>query len=257
MKNLLKNISDFEKRLKGKPLSLFLDFDGTLAPIVARPESAELCYSVRTALKRLARLCPTVVISGRAIADVKGRVGVDGVVYAGNHGMEIRGDLFSFTCDTGVKVKKELARLRKVLQKEAKGFKGVLVEDKGVTLSVHYRLLDARDVSAFSRTFDDIAAPSAASGLVRVTKGKKVFELRPPCRWHKGTAVTWLLERGPFVATAPVYVGDDETDMDGFGAVKDRGVSVYVGGARKEADFFLKNQDEVVPLLELLKKLAK
>ena len=122
MKYLLKNTTAFEKLLKGKPLSLFLDFDGTLAPIVARPESAELCYSVRMALRKLSSRCPTVVISGRAMADLKAKVGVGSVTYVGNHGMEIRDNDFSFTYDTGAKVKKELKRLRKELAVAARCF---------------------------------------------------------------------------------------------------------------------------------------
>ncbi len=241
----MQEMEALERRLGGKRLSFFLDYDGTLAPIAGRPEDASLPFNMKVVLERLVRLHPTVVISGRSLEDVKGRVGLDGVVYAGNHGMEIEGPDFSFTYDAGRDVREEIKRLKTRLRSISRKFPGVIVEDKGVTLSIHFRLLDKREQKPFAERFREIVAPSLSRGLVRVTKGKMVFEVRPPVDWHKGRAVEWILERPAFSETLPLYMGDDETDRDGFRALKGRGISVFVGGVSEETDYFIRRQVDV------------
>ncbi len=250
--DLIKNIDALERFLRGKRLSLFLDYDGTLTPIVGRPENAYLSFDMKVLLEKIVRLYPTVIISGRSLDDVKALVGIEGPVYAGNHGMEIRDDGFSFIYDTGRGVREEMKRLKARIKAMGKRFPGVIVEDKGLTLSIHYRLLDVRHKNAFARGFMDTVSSALKRGLVRVTEGKKVFEIRPPVEWHKGRAVEWILERRPFKGTFPIYMGDDETDRDGFRAVKDRGLSVFVGGSSTEADCFIRRQRDVKVFLKRL-----
>lgn len=256
-KHLLKNLEYLEGQLKGKRVSLFLDYDGTLAPIVGRPERARLSYEVKELLRAVASLYPTVIISGRGLDDLIERVSLKGVVYAGNHGIEVRSEEFTMLFDTGRVAREELKRLKSLYLELAKKFRGVVVEDKGATLSVHFRLLDAREVKSFSGKFRETTGPSVEKGLVRVTEGKKVFEVRPPVLWHKGKAVEWILKRRGFSATCPIYAGDDETDRDAFGAVKGKGFSVFVGGTDKGADFHLEGQDEMKHFLKWLKEFGK
>lgn len=256
-KHLLKNLEYLGGLVKGKRVSLFLDYDGTLTPIVGRPERAWLSYEVKELLRAVARLYPTVIISGRGLDDLIERVSLKGVVYAGNHGIEVRSEEFTMLFDTGRGAKEELKRLKSLYRELPKKFGGVIVEDKGVTLSVHFRLLDARQVKTFSKTFREITAPSVKKGLVRVTEGKLVFEVRPPALWHKGKAVEWILKRKGFDSTCPIYVGDDETDRDAFGAVKGKGFSVFVGSSNKGADFYLKAQDEMKHFLNWLREFGK
>jgi trehalose-phosphatase len=254
-KYLLKNLDQLGSQLKGKSISLFFDFDGTLTPIMGRPEVARLSFNTRELLRVLALRYPTVVISGRSLDDITGRVSLKGVVYAGNHGMEIRSESFTMLFDQGKAVKAEMKKLLSLLKGMPPKFRGVIIENKGVTLSVHYRLLDSRDVRAFTKRLKEIVRQSVESGLISLSEGKKVFEIRPPVDWNKGRAVDWIMQRRVFSSTVPIYLGDDVTDRDAFKAVKGSGVSVYVGGSDKEADFYLKAQGEVGAFLMWLKDL--
>jgi trehalose-phosphatase len=254
---LLKNIEYLEHLVKGKNISLFLDYDGTLTPIVGRPEGARLSFQIKELLRALAPLYPTVIISGRELGDIRERVSLKAMVYAGNHGMEVWSDAFTMVFDPGRAAKDELKKLLGLLRRLPRNFRGVIVENKGATISVHYRLLDTREVRPFVKKLREVTGPSLDKGLIRITEGKKVFEIRPPVLWHKGSAVEWILKRERFSSTVPIYVGDDETDRDGFRAVRGRGFSVFVGGSEKEADFYLKAQGEVKLFLGWLKELAR
>ncbi len=251
-KHLLKNLDRVQKLFNGKTVSLFLDYDGTLTPIVGRPQDARLSFEMKGLLKTLSRRFPSAIVSGRGLEDVRSMVGIKDLVYAGNHGMEIWGPRFTMVFDPGKTISDEMNRARGMFMKLAAEFRGVTVENKGLTLSIHFRLLDNRDHDIFTGRFDELSAELATSGLVRFTKSKKAFEVRPNVLWHKGKGVEWILERRSFSDTLPVYIGDDETDKDGFRAVVGRGISVFVGGDIKEADFYLNAQDEVKVFLKWL-----
>jgi len=251
-KHLLKNLDRVSKLFGTRTVSLFLDYDGTLTPIVARPEDARMTFEMKTLLKTLSTMFPAAIVSGRELKDVESMIGIKDLVYAGNHGMEIKGPRFTMVFDPGVTITDEMRRANDEFAGLAAGFRGVSLENKGLTLTVHYRLLDKRDHDTFIERFDELAASFVASGLVRVAKSKKAFELRPNISWHKGRGVEWILDRQCFSGTLPVYIGDDETDKDGFRAVKDRGISVFVGGEIDEADYYLNAQDEVKVFLKWL-----
>ena len=245
-------IEEFKERVKGATLSLFLDYDGTLAPIVGRPEKAYLSYSMKDVLRRLQKRYPLAIISGRGLDDLMDRVAINGVVYAGNHGFEIESDDFSYRVEEAQGFRENLPAIATVLDGCLKGFKGVIVENKGLTLSVHYRLVDTREVPRVIEAVHGALASFKEEGSVRITEGKKVIEVRPPVKWGKGKAVTWILARGGFGDTLPIYIGDDETDRDAFRALKGRGLSIVVGHRWKDADYFLRDQSEVSGLLKWL-----
>jgi trehalose 6-phosphate phosphatase len=210
---------------------VLLDFDGTLAPIVERPELAAMPETTRAAVERLrtANGVTIAVVSGRGLADARDRAAIPGVAYAGNHGMEIEGP--------GIRrVHEEAARTRPLLEAVAARLRGELeavpdaiVEDKGLTLSIHYRLVSASDVGRVEQAVD--AAVAGHDGL-RVTRGKKVLEIRPRVDWHKGRAVEFLLDHIAPPADAPIlYFGDDTTDEDAFRALRGwpGGEGIFVG----------------------------
>jgi trehalose 6-phosphate phosphatase len=125
---------------------------------------------------------------------------------------------------------------------------GILIEDKGLTASVHFRLVDENRLGDFFHLFN--LTTKKYETLFRITSGKKVFEIRPLDAWNKGDAVSWIIgtmggERIPF------YAGDDATDEDAFRVISGSGISVSVGGCQG-ADFHLKSQDDVSRMLELL-----
>ncbi len=125
---------------------------------------------------------------------------------------------------------------------------GVLIEDKDISLSIHFRMVSMGDLAEF---FDIISKISKEyKDIFEVNTGKKVLEIRPVLAWNKGDAVTWITnEMGK--GRMPIYIGDDTTDEDAFRAIKGKGISICVGGS-PEAEYFLKRQEEVRGLLELL-----
>ncbi|MFW5691617.1 MAG: trehalose-phosphatase, partial [Chloroflexota bacterium] len=199
-------------------LGLITDVDGTISPIAETPEAASVTDRSRELLAALVDKLPLVgVISGRAAADVQARVGVDGVVYMGNHGMErwVNG-----TVEIPPEVAVYRPRLEKaitVLRDEVDGVKGMILEDKGVTLSLHYRR--AEDHDAVLRHFRPLLADIEEVEGLSVFEGRMIFEIRPPVAANKGTAFRTLVES--YSLDAAVYVGDDTTDVDAIEAARD------------------------------------
>jgi trehalose-phosphatase len=218
-------------RLAGRRLALFLDYDGTLSPIVQRPELALLPEAARAVLRRLAARMPVAILSGRLREDVAALVGLPRLIYAGSHGFDIAGPPPAppLRHEVGQGVPARMTRIAERLRRELADVAGVLVEDKRFAVAVHYRLVDTRDLprveAAVDRAAADPGAPEDTGGRLRKTLGKKVWELRPDVDWDKGRALLWLLGRlgldRPDVV--PIFLGDDVTDEDAFVAVASRG----------------------------------
>lgn len=134
----------------------------------------------------------------------------------------------------------------------AEGFEGVIVEDKAVNITVHYRLLAAGLFEDFREAFEKAAVPFLQDGHIRLARSRKAFELRANVRWDKGKTLLWLMDRPLFRGTTPLYMGDDHTDVDAYRAAGASGVSVNVGRAVDEAAYFLETQKEVEPFLKWL-----
>ncbi len=217
-----------------KVLVLF-DFDGTLAPIVERPELAAILPNTKNHLTGLSQRGKYIsgVISGRRLGDVTGRVGVSGLIYAGNHGFEMSGPGVSFIHPAAEQVRETLMGALEGLRRALSGLPGVIIEDKGLTLSVHYRLTPENMVADVQRGFTDTLEPYLASGQLRTTTGKMVLEVRPNLDWGKGKAIAKLQEMFPEAALT-MFFGDDVTDEDGFDVVQSgNGIAVFVGSARQ------------------------
>lgn len=200
-------------------LVLLLDFDGTLAPIVDRPHQAELSASAGRALGQLCRdpSAEIAIISGRSLEDVRDRVGIPRIHYAGNHGMEVAGPLVNLSLPPAVAARPQLAAAARRLSAELCGIPGAEVEDKGLTLTVHFRRAENGSVPRIREAVSLIAA--AFPGLA-ITEGKMVLEVRPRVEWGKGEAVELLLSRlQPPQGSMVLYIGDDRTDEDAFRAV--------------------------------------
>jgi trehalose 6-phosphate phosphatase len=250
----LDNFSLVAERLSGKRTILFLDYDGTLTPIVARPELAILDCALRATLRRLADLCPVVVISGRDRRDVARLIGIDKITYAGAHGFDIAGPGVSHLEITrGDDLTSSVRRAVDFLKTHLSTIDGVLIEDKTYTVAVHYRLVDPDKVAFVERA---VADALETEPLLRKLSGKKVFELRPDVAWDKGKAVLWLLDKLELTGsgTIPIYLGDDVTDYDAFQAVSDIGFGVLVGTSMQPtfAHYQLNNPQEVGKFLKLL-----
>lgn len=260
MDNLLFAWPEVVRRVRNAGHILLLsDYDGTLTPIVERPELAELSGTTRILLQKLAhrRNCQVGIISGRAICDLKEMVGMDGIIYAGNHGLEIEGPGFKFINPLAEELKPLLKLLHQVLGRTLTVIKGAFVEDKGLTLSIHYRQVDESQVSEVTSSIESIVSTSRAVGKVKTTTGKKVYEVRPAVDWDKGKAIQLILDKHIPKKGKPlvIFVGDDRTDEDGFKVVnRYGGISIFIGeeNAESNANYCLHSCNEVERFLELL-----
>jgi alpha,alpha-trehalase len=232
---------------------VFLDFDGTLSDIVEHPDSATLVDGADEALRSLAAQCPVAVISGRDLADVRERVKVDGVWYAGGHGFElIAPDGTRHENVAAAGVIDTLARAARRLEEKLGDVSRIAVERKRFAVAAHYRNANPADID---RVIVAAREVGRAEGL-RITPGRKVIELRPKMDWDKGTTLNWLLERiagsdgEDAGAVLPIYIGDDITDEDAFDAVQFDGVGIVVrhnedGDRPSAALFSLENPSAV------------
>jgi trehalose 6-phosphate phosphatase len=248
----LDQLDEIASKLDSRRLALFLDYDGTLTPIVSRPELALLSPDTREVLRRIASLATVAVVSGRALDDVRALVGIEELVYAGNHGFEIRGpDGTALSREIGSEFQDDVARMRDALAAEIETVPGAWVEDKTQSLSVHYRQVPEDRAGEVEALVDH-----AIEGFPRLKKhyGKKVLEIRPRIEWDKGRAVLWLLEalRLDREDVLPTYLGDDVTDEDAFRALGRRGLGVLVSETPRPtaAAFRLKDPGEVRLFLE-------
>jgi trehalose 6-phosphate phosphatase len=250
-----------------KHVMFLSDFDGTLTPIVEKPEMAVLSENTRELLQALAtqRHFTVGIISGRALVDLKDKVNLSNIIYAGNHGFEIEGPGISFINPIADEIKPFFRIVRQVLTLTLKSIKGVFVEDKGITLSVHYRQADEEDAKDVEKKIRQAVGGPATRGIFKVTHGKKVYEVRPAANWDKGKAIRLLMKRfgkgGRQSGLLPIYLGDDLTDEDGFNIIEKygQGISIHVGGSRNKsaARYYLNSPDEVIQFLDQLLSYAK
>jgi alpha,alpha-trehalase len=227
---------------------LFLDYDGTLSPIVSDPAAARLVDGAAEALELVAGVCPVAILSGRDLADVRSRVDIPGVWYAGSHGFELTGpDGTHHQNEAAAVFIPILERAAAELGTSLAQIPGVRVEHKRFAVAVHYREV------AQERVGEIVAAAhqlGARDGL-RATSGRKLVELRPDLDWDKGTTLAWIRDRiDASGSLLPIYIGDDLTDEDAFDAVKFDGIGIVVGhdedGDRKTAArFTLQSPDQV------------
>ena len=257
MPHLLQVWPSVLKRLKeAEQVLLLLDYDGTLTPIAAQPDLAVLGQKPRNTLLSLSQRDKFIVgiISGRSLSDISAMAGLPDLVYAGNHGLEISGPGLNFVHPEAGAFGKTLGLLVLDLQRDLFSLPGVLVEDKGLTISVHYRLTPDELVGEVESRFKAVVSPYLKPGGWKATAGKQVLEMRPDIPWDKGKAIAYLQEAYPS-ASLTFYFGDDLTDEDGFEVVQSiGGIAVFVGQARQptRAIHRLDSPQEVVETLQLI-----
>ncbi|CUH40509.1 putative glycosyl hydrolase/MT2062 [Jannaschia seosinensis] len=216
------------RRMKGKKLAVFLDYDGTLTPIVEDPAAATLSDSMRAALSGLAALIPVAIVSGRDLRDVKGFLQDDTLYYAGSHGFDLAGPGgWHEVVEKGKKFLPTLEAVAEKLEARLASIDGARVERKRFSLAVHFRRVAEGDEAAVARIVRETVAEHED---VRASGGKKVFDIKPRVDWHKGYAVLSLLKKLDFDGddVLPIYIGDDTTDEDAFRSLSDCGLGIVV-----------------------------
>lgn len=239
-------------------LFLGLDYDGTLTPIVADPAEAMLAPAMRQALGALARRgdVTLAVISGRGHADLQNLVGIPGIIYASNHGMEILGPGISYVEPIARRSADRLALLGRDIAARLDQIPGAFVEDKRLTLSVHYRQAAPVEVEEVWRIVRNAVEPY--QDAFQVTLGDKVHEIRPRTRWNKGAAVNWIRGQIGKPDALAVYIGDDATDEDAFKVLGDGAVTIRVGDrAETAAQFLLPDPGTVMHFLHWIAELRE
>lgn len=254
--NALEEFEELTRQLESRRLAIFLDYDGTLTPIVSKPELATLSDDMRQVLKDIAGVCTVAIVSGRDRTVVERFVGLDELIYAGSHGFDIAGP-------NGLRKEHERAREYLPALDEAQSrleaalarIPGVLIERKRFAIAVHYRLVSPDHLGTVEQAVE--AAISEVRPELRKAGGKKVFSIRPKLDWDKGRAVLWLLSKLDLDRpdALPVYIGDDETDEDAFTALRYHGgIGILVSRAPRPtaARYVLQSPAEVGEFLRKL-----
>lgn len=259
--------AELEPRLSASPLILMLDIDGTLAPLQPRPEDAFVPEPTRDAVRALAAR-PNVhvaLVTGRAAADGRRLAGIAGAWVIGNHGIEAISPTGDAVVDENAAAYRyAIAGAVDELAAHVGAIPGVRVEDKTWTLSVHFRLAEPGVEPRLRQTMDEVAHKHG----LRLIRGKKIFELRPPIHVHKGTAVLDLSRQlaGPKLNASLLYAGDDRTDEDAFRALRStapHAVTIRVGGtaddqtAATAAEFTVPDEEALRALLVWLAELRR
>lgn len=234
---------------------VFLDFDGTLAPIVDQPGAASMPAKTREQLINLSHRPRFLIaiISGRPLADLRQRVGLAGLFYAGNHGLEIAGPGLTFVIPEALERVPALRELSRSLERRLSDIAGTNVDNKGLTATVHYRQAGAADREVIRRIVQEAVA--STGDLFRTSEGLEALEIRPRVNWNKGAAAQWILESSGAGDALPIYLGDHATDEDAFSALA-AGITVRIGRtAETSAQYQLEYQEAVGEFLAWLAEL--
>ncbi len=262
MANALEEVkADIQGQLKASGrCHLFLDYDGTLTPIADRPEKALVSEATGHVLSKLQTI-PAVrltVISGRSLADLSRLLPLSNLILAGNHGLEIKGKGLKYIDPEAVRQKDLINRLSRRLAERCAKLPGAIVENKGLTLSLHYRLVEPQRRGEIAGLLLDALAQEDTADQLSMRPGKMIYELRPKVNWNKGQAALWILGKlyGPDWAETclTIYVGDDVTDEDAFRALKGKAFTVLVRAEEREtaAGYYLTGPARVIDFLSWL-----
>ena len=242
------------QQVQDKSVIVFLDYDGTLTPIVARPELATLPDNMRETLRKLAKHCPVGVISGRDRVNLQQLVNVDSLIYAGSHGFDISGPKnLKIQHEMGTQFLPILDHVEASLHEQLDSIDGTLIERKKYSVAVHYRLVGSQGLHAVRSAVEAILSQHSD---IRAIHGKKLYDLQPRIDWDKGKALMWLLEalNIPRDQAVTFFLGDDVTDEDAFRVLQDENIGIIVENTERYtyATYRLNNPEEVDQFLRYL-----
>jgi len=258
--NLWEDLDKIAAFIKKNPIKvLMLDFDGTIASIASTPMKARLSEDMKKLLIKLNKIQKLylVIMSGRGLEDLKSKIKIPNIIYAGNHGLE--GEVFDKNHSFPIpnKISLALENILKKLHKIVNEFPGILIEDKRGTISFHYRLADKQQIPKIKSLFERTIKSYIQKSLVIVIPGKMVFDIRPNVNWNKGSFAKLVINqirKQINITPAVFFIGDDKTDEDVFRQIKN-GITVKVGGTYEtNAKYRLRNTKEVYKFLKWIEK---
>jgi len=262
MKYLFENIQTFNELLHTKEnVILLTDFDGTLTPIRKHPDLAALSEEIRQILIKFSQNKTIFlgIITGRSLKQIKKLVQIRGILYAANHGIELEGPGIRSTCPEAKKARSTLWHIYMKLFKSLRLIKGIYIEDKGLSVSLHYRAVKKKgDVEFVTSTLHDITKPFLDRKMLSLSTGKMVYEIRPSVKWNKASTIQWLLAHyfpGEFSEEALIiYLGDDKADIEVFDSLRGKGLTIFVGNPldTSTAEYYVHSPEEVKVFLEHL-----
>lgn len=236
------------KIMEGKEKAVFFfDYDGTLTPIVERPDLAKISPEMKEIIRQLSLKYKLAIVSGRGRRNLQTLVDIPGIFYAGDHGLDIIGPDISMIHP---KVKKFLPLIQNIsesLDKSLSHIPGIIIEKKKMSVAIHYRQVSKEDLPGLKLPLKKILKENREN--IRLLKGKKVIEFLPNIEWNKGKAVLWILNTlGVDWSEHKIfYLGDDTTDEDAFRILRTRGTSILIAekAEKSAADFRLSSPKEV------------
>jgi len=254
----LDHLDALNQRLAGNEAVVFLDYDGTLTPIVDRPEDAVISDSIRNAVRDLAERCTVCVVSGRDRAVVQELMGLRSLVVAGSHGFDIWApEAGTIEREEGRAFEALMGEVEARLRDELDDIDAAIVEPKKVGVAVHDRLVADADRPRVRAAVEAVLADHPDE--LKMTPGKRVYEVQPRIDWDKGKAVRYLLDALGLdrADVVPLYLGDDVTDEHAFEALGGDGIGIFVGdpddpevaGRTTAADYLLRSPAEVEQFL--------
>jgi len=262
MKSLFENIQAVNELLNEREKTILLtDFDGTLTPIQKHPDLAALSEEIRQILIKFSHNKEIFlgIITGRSLKQIKKLVHIRDVLYVANHGIELEGPGIRSTCPEAKKARSTLWHIYMRLFKSLKNIEGVHIEDKGLSISLHYRTVKKKgDVEYIISTLHDITKPFLDRKMLSLSTGKMVYEIRPPVKWNKASTIQWLLTHYFPVEFSEdallIYLGDDKADIEVFDSLMGKGLTIFVGNPSdmSTADYYVNSPEEVKVFLEHL-----
>ena len=214
--DLLEHLEALHRPLATRPMGLFVDIDGTIAPIMPDPTAVTLSAEARGALAALAAHITVVALTGGDVGAARAIVGLDEVVYAGNHGSEWLEDGRTSVLPEVEPFVDSMHALAETAKRRLSGLEGLYIEDKGPSVSLHYR--GTHDPAAARDDIQAVIRETPEAGGLAISEGKMVIEVRPPLAVNKGTALTRMVERRGL--RSGLVLGDDTTDVDAFVAMR-------------------------------------
>jgi len=250
-----------KKILKSNSLLFFLDYDGTLVPFKERFTEVMTPKKIKQLIRQLIKnpKVQLIIVTGRPLHEIKKLMKIKGVSFIALHGLHIEtanGAQFSWKQADQARVL--IKAIKEDMQGMLKDEKGAFLEDKELTIVLHYRLLPTNKIHMMKKKFKQTVQTIDEKRILEIINGAKVIEARPK-GWHKGKAIetfiaTHVKEKNPL----PIYIGDDITDEDAFQSLRKRGITIYVANRSKRkttARYWVKNPDEVFSFLKSLSQL--